>query len=643
MDIDFDSGNSDTSERRLMLIFGLLVVSAVVHSTLMFFLQDCVFAPVSADIHSERKWSKDVPVMEISKLSGDPLSLEENAEARPAPPPVTLEEDERVGRFQNTETPPAPPEVADSGVVLPVTESTAVSPLPDVAKLQPRQEILRITQPVVPDTDAALPRVVIPEVPRVKVASDITPAFDLMNDPANVPIAEVKGSLQIPESGSDSGKPLAPALSPPAIGNDFGGDPVLPGLRKAALPVISSAGLSKSIVRSNPSKVLQKAESSPQPAPLPAAVVDEKTVQREKESVRVLRDEENVAALPFEENVNVALGAWIDPQRPDFKYFHIRISSKKDNPLPVISKDIVFLIDVSGSIGPERLISCRSAIREELRKLNSGDRFNIIAFRDKFEYAFTDTAWRAVDARAFHDADKWISDITAHGNTDVFRSLRSVLNMPRDPARPIVALVLTDGVATSGMTRNAEIISKFTELNGGLISIYMYGVKKEANRYLMDMLTRESRGSWTRYTGLWRVRSASALGEFTARFERPVLSDIAVVFSSSSKADVYPKHVANLCEDQSIDIYGMCPAEQKDVVFSVRGLNGSQAYESLFRLPFASAGRLDRDVKKEWAQRRLYAMVAAYTRNPGKMLMNEMHDFANDYNLEIPYEKELNK
>ncbi len=649
MDIEFGNRNPDVTERRLMLITGMLVVSAIVHTTLMFFLQDCAFAPVAPDVHSERKWSKDVPVMEISKLSGDPLALRENMEARPAAAPVTLKEEDRVEQLQSVESSATPPSVMDSSVSLPANESVVQSPLPDVAKLQPRQEILQITKPVVPDSDAALPRVVVPNVPRVKVANDITPAFDLMDSSARSSFAPVKAPSSTTEPGMGFSKSLAPRLAPPQISDDL----ELLGLQriKPAVTPITIGGApsndagkkGEAASKKDVSEETQKVESSVQPAPLPTAVVDEKLVQREKEAVRVLRDEENATALPFEKNVNVALGQWVDPDHPQFKYFHVRISSKKENPLPVISKDIVFLLDASGSIGPERLISCRSALREELRKLNSGDRFNIVAFRDKFQYAFTDTAWRAVDSRAFREADEWISDITAHGNTDVFRTLRSVLNMPRDPARPIVALVITDGVATSGLTRNAEIISRFTELNGGLISIYMYGVRKDANQYLMDMLTRASRGSWTRYTGLFRVRSASSLGEFTAQYQSPVLSDISVVFSSSSRADVYPKHVANLCEEQAIDIYGMCPANQKELVFSVRGLNGAKAYESFFRLPFSAAGKLDGDVKKAWAQRRLYAMVAAYTMHPNAMLMNEMHKFAKDYELEIPYEKELKK
>ncbi|MBR0506066.1 MAG: VWA domain-containing protein, partial [Kiritimatiellae bacterium] len=241
--------------------------------------------------------------------------------------------------------------------------------------------------------------------------------------------------------------------------------------------------------------------AKPPPAPPAMSRVDEAIVMKEKAAVRKLRDEKASAGRPFNQNVKTDLGYWIDPAQPKLKYFRVRVASNPDNPLPIVSKDIVFMLDASGSIGNDRLNSCRKAVLEALDRLNTGDRFNVVAFRDKFSYAFADTAWREVDVNSVEEARKWLSTLKAHGNTDVFRTLRSVLTLPRDPARPIVAFVATDGDATSGMTRSAEIISRFSELNGGLISIFMYGVKPEANAYLMDMLTRCNRGGWSCHKG----------------------------------------------------------------------------------------------------------------------------------------------
>ena len=382
------------------------------------------------------------------------------------------------------------------------------------------------------------------------------------------------------------------------------------------------------------------AEKKPTPPAPTSMLVDEKVVEAKREAVRALRDDTTAQGRAFHENVSLGLGAWIDPANPGRKYFRIVVSSRAEKPLPVVSKDMVFLMDASGSIANDRLKACRKAVSTALRLLNTGDRFNVIAFRDKFSYAFPETAWMEVSQEAFEKADAWMARLTAHGQTDVFRTLRGVLAMPRDPSRPVVALVITDGEATSGMTRSAEIISKFSELNGGLISIFMYGVKGNANAYLMDMLTRCNRGTWARHEGL-RWSAAAGIPALAMKFQRPVLADISVLFSASSRAETYPQLVSNLCEDEPIEIYGSCPADQKDLVFSLRGLNGAMVFENMFRLPFAKAEKMGPEVKTAWAQRRLYALIAAYTARPDARLLKDLRAFADAYQIQIPYEREM--
>ena len=412
--------------------------------------------------------------------------------------------------------------------------------------------------------------------------------------------------------------------------------------RRDAAEAAAAKKAGKTVEQVRAEKLAEEAAKAAKPPVAPPAMarVDEAIVAQEKAAVRKLRDEKVATGRPFDQNVNVGLGYWIDPKNPSQKYFRVRVASNPLNPLPIVSKDIVFMLDASGSIGNDRLTSCRNAVLEALDRLNTGDRFNVVAFRDKFSYAFPDTAWREVDANSAEEARKWLRTLKAHGNTDVFRTLRSVLTLPRDPARPIVAFVATDGDATSGMTRSAEIISRFSELNGGLVSIFMYGVKPEANAYLMDMLTRCNRGGWACHQGL-RWQAAKGVPDLSKKFEKPVLTDVAVIFTASSRAETYPKLVTNLCEDEPVEIYGVCPADQKELVFQMRGLNFVTSFESMFTLSFASAHQMDSGVRTEWATRRLYELIAEYTRKPSKKLMADIHAFAAAYGIAVPYEKEM--
>ena len=651
MNPDYDKASAGVNDGWSALIIFSLLFSVAIHVGLMIKLSDCPFAPLPVPIKNDRRWTKELPVMQMQKMKEDPLAVDISAELPPPAPPDAEKPEDRVDRLADataqTIVPDMPAPVADAA---PKTEARPEPAQIAPTEWQPRQEILAIEMPTVPDEAAALPRLVIPKAPRVAHASDVVPAFDLLSEAgagagggsaSSAPLLSGKG---LGGGGRSMGADLARlAPMPPPIGgagtggtggssvSGLGGPPPL-------LTVAPEPDTKKQVKAEK--KDRPAVAAPPPPAPAPNARVDEKKVVKEKEAVRVLRDEQVPAGEPFAENVRVSLGAWVDPAHPNFKYFRVRVSSRPEKPLPVVSKDMVFMLDASGSIANDRLRSCRKAVSSALRYLNTGDRFNVVAFRDKFSYAFPDAAWKEVTTETLEQADKWLGRLTAHGQTDVFRTLRSVLTLPRDPARPVVALVVTDGEATSGLTRNAEIISRFSELNGGLISVFMYGVKDSANAYLMDMLTRGNRGGWARHEGL-RWSAADGIPALAKKFERPVLADVSVIFAASSRAETYPKLVTNLCEDEPIEIYGVCPAEQKELVFQMRGLNGSTVFENLFRIPFASAEKLDGSVRREWATRRIYALIADYTAHPKEETLRDMRAFANHYQIQIPYEKEI--
>jgi hypothetical protein len=322
---------------------------------------------------------------------------------------------------------------------------------------------------------------------------------------------------------------------------------------------------------------------TPRPEFVPATEVyeevDEKIVEAEKAAVRDLMEND---AAELEKFVNVSA---VRSRADGWTYFKLMVTPRAA--LPVVPKDVVILLDASGSIGSERLVSCRTAAKRILRScMNTGDRFNLVAFRNRYSYAFP--GWRACDRVSFDAADKWLSNLTAHGRTDVFGTIRSVLTLPRDPKRPLIALVVTDGEANTGVRATAEILSKFTALNDGLVSVYMYGVKGGANRELIDVLTHGNRGESFVYGGA-RWSAGSKIETLSERFRDPVLSDIRAVFTAASRAETYPRGLKNLYRGDTLEISGRVPQGIQTVTFSLSGLNGPKAYSGIFKVSLDTA------------------------------------------------------
>jgi len=431
---------------------------------------------------------------------------------------------------------------------------------------------------------AVLPATLFETSDQVKPSPDL-PAFDVK--PLSADRSSLRLSLPPPRLGNPGPIALAAAPAPAP----------LPPAPKAAAPAVPVVELAPEL-KPEPVKMLPTEEKKAQdfrPEQEVREKVDEKLVEKEKSAVRELL---NVTeAQELRKFVNVAMTRVTDGQ---WTYFTVMFSPRHD--LPVVAKDVVVLIDASGSIGKDRIRSVRESAKAILRSCtNTGDRFNLVAFRDKFTYAFR--RWQECAQTSFDEADRWLDNVAAHGRTDVFETIRSVLTLPRDPRRPLIALVVTDGDANTGVSETSEILSKFTALNDGLISVYMYGVRKSGNRELIDVLTRGNRGESCIYDGWLRWSAGSGIEALGARFRDPVLSDLRLVFSSGTKAEAYPRRLKNIYRGETLQVYGRVPAGTKEVAFSLKGLNAAELYEGFFKLALDNSQE-DPKAKADWEAER---------------------------------------
>lgn len=523
-----------TKERREEVVFVAVAVSVALHIGLMVLVRPKVMTHV---------------VTEELRHSRHPPMRVERAEPRPKALGISAMEDLQALKEAPAPTAEAVPvsEVASADPV-PAPDAPAPSAVDDTAPPPPSAPVFDVS-PVKTGGKSDANTVVMPaaQIEMPKAAIDSAPSF----------------SMEVPKPEVRAAPPPPPETPPPEA--------------KAAEPIEAFP----------PAKIVSAdvARKAPPPVFTPAAEiyekVDERVVAEEKKAVHTLVTAADARELS--KSVDAVMKA---TTRGGWTYFRVMLSPRTS--LPVISKDFVVLIDASGSIGKDRMRSIRGAAKSILRSAaNSGDRFNLVAFRDKFSYAFR--TWQPCTQASFDESDRWISNLAAHGRTDVFSTISSVLTLPRDPRRPLIALVVTDGEANTGVSDTGTILSKFTALNDGLVSVYMYGVKSSANRALIDVLTRGNRGESLIFDGWQRSRAGSGIESLTERFRDPVLTDLRIMFASGTRAEAYPRLLRNLYRGGTLEFVGRVPAGTKDVAFSLKGLSGKEAYEGFFKLPFDTA------------------------------------------------------
>ena len=532
-----------TRERREDVVLIAVALSVAIHAGLMMFFRPQVMTHITpAAVHPKR-----VPVSVVREEA--------------LPPPAAV-----ADLFEDLE---AVKDAPEAEAAIPVGEAVADA-APEVA-------------PEAPSAGSVAPVATPPPMPDA-------PVFEVAQIKADRSVAAVPVfRIETPSAGSDDSAPEFRISAPAA--------PVVSeNVTPAAL--VSSEDIAEPAPEAGVVSRIASPAAPQAPEFVPAETiygkVDEKAVSDEKTAVKALMASESAAELT--KFVNAAMTA---ETSGDWTYFRVMLSPRAD--LQTVSKDFVVLVDASGSIGRDRMAAIRGATKTILRSaMNSGDRFNLVAFRDRYSYAFK--SWQECTQQSFDDADRWIGRLAAHGRTDVFATIRSVLTLPRSPERPLIALVVTDGDANEGVSDTAEILSKFTALNDGLVSVYMYGVKSSANRALIDSLTRGNRGESRIYDG-WAKLSGAEIENFVERFRDPVLSDLRVVFATGTRAEAYPRLLRNLYRGDTLSFVGRVPAGTEKVSFSLRGLNGADALEGFFDLPVATAGE-DGSVKSDWEAER---------------------------------------
>jgi hypothetical protein len=498
----------------------------------------------------------------------------------------------------------------------------------------PRQEIKQIFDRTVQDDVAALPRREIPMIERIPKAPDITPSIDLAGRKFGKEVEPPKPlkAAEVFDTEIVRGTFVKPAVPPPTV-------PTEAGLAATTDKFADKPGDKRvSTETGTPGVGRTKPPVAPPSAvPLPPKSVEERLTEKAREKIEEIAQTVDYKSL--DDLLSIGLETYRDPDEPGRLYFRIGIQPRSDRPVSVLPKDILWVQDVSASMGEERLRFCQRALIGAMGVMNPGDRFNVIGFRDTFESCFS--GWTAVNPETQKSAVDFISSMSAHGSTDVFGSLRALLRFERDPMRPMIAFVVTDGKPTAGMTDSSRIIGAFSDLNGGLMSVYMYGTVGSANDYLLDMLTYCNRGRSVILKGnRWDI--PGTMNALYSAVRNPVLTDIAVAFDNASQSEVYPRNTSNLYKDQQLELVGVCPDGTPELIFQVRGLAAGQGYDSVFRLNFQQHSKPGSALlKTHWARQKMFHLVGAYSVTPHQQTFAEMLKVNSRYGIEIPYKTEL--
>jgi Ca-activated chloride channel family protein len=217
-----------------------------------------------------------------------------------------------------------------------------------------------------------------------------------------------------------------------------------------------------------------------------------------------------------------------------------------------LRRDVVAVIDVSGSMSGEKIAQAKAAVTQLLAGLRERDRFRLVAFSGGVRrYA---SGWTGATAEHRRDAAAWIRSLEAEGGTNIAGALTEAFAEAADPEALGVVVFLTDGQPSVGES-DPERIAERAEQGRGRLRVFAFGVGDDVNTYLLDRLTERARGT-TEY-----VRPGEnierAVGALAAKVASPVLTDLAVTAGAGVELyDVQPGSLPDLFAGDEMVVFG---------------------------------------------------------------------------------------
>jgi Ca-activated chloride channel family protein len=221
----------------------------------------------------------------------------------------------------------------------------------------------------------------------------------------------------------------------------------------------------------------------------------------------------------------------------------------------VIPRDVVLVLDTSGSMEGDKIIQAKQAARYVLEHLNPEDRFNVVAFSTgvkRFAYTLQPVS-KAGEAIA------WFENMPALGGTNINLALLDAISF-RNPTedsvggRPLVLLFLTDGLPTEGVTDIHQILANTRHNSTSYLRLFSFGVGDDVNTELLDSLSGENGGlvSYVRP----HERIDEEVSSLYAKIQTPVLSNLEIDFGDILVEDIYPPDLPDLFSGTQLLVAG---------------------------------------------------------------------------------------
>lgn len=272
---------------------------------------------------------------------------------------------------------------------------------------------------------------------------------------------------------------------------------------------------------------------------------------------------------------------------------------KKVQPKEIRPRELVFVIDSSGSMNGFPIDTAKNVMSRCVKNLRPNDTFNMITFAGS-----TSQLWNKAMPNTEKNRTKaleFLKSLRGAGGTEMMKAIRACLGGERDPMRTRIVCFMTDAYVGNDMA-----IVDAVRKNVSRAHVFSFGIGRSVNRYLLDNMARAGRGD-VEYV-LAPDHAPKAARRFYDRIDAPVLGDITIDWGGLEKhvdaMEVFPRHVPDLFSVKPLILKGRFKPGRTDVshTITIRGTTGAGKFERKIKVTLPAKAPANDVIAAQWAR-----------------------------------------
>ncbi len=300
------------------------------------------------------------------------------------------------------------------------------------------------------------------------------------------------------------------------------------------------------------------------------------------------------------------------------------------NESDVTPKELVFVIDSSGSMSGFPIEKCKRLIDHAIDGLYPGDTFNVIKFSGETAILFDEPVYPTADN--VRKAKEFVNANWGGQGTEMMKAIRAALAPSDSQDHLRIVVFLTDGYVGNDM----EIIGEVQKHPNA--RVFSYGIGSSVNRFLLDKMAEEGRGEVEYVSAKQDEKEAeAAANRLYERLRAPLLTDISIDFGSLPVADVYPKKTRDLFSARPVIITGRYTSGAEGTL-RLNGKRAGQPYSREIPVSFPALKAENPVVASLWAREKIDDLMSqdwngAQQGNMRKDLQEQVTQIGLEYRL----------